>query len=86
LSSSYTSSSENKTEVLYGTESILKSTLEITSKVEHSIDNCIDSSAPLSFVSKDLPMFKALSEAKKKASNQDSSLKLQKITLYIVKN
>ena len=49
-----------------GAENILKSTLEITSEIKHSIDNCIDSSAPLSFVSKDLPMFKALSEAKKK--------------------
>jgi two-component system sensor histidine kinase VicK len=66
LNSSHSSSSENKTEVLYGAENILKSTLEITSKVEHSIDNCIDSSSPLTFVSKDLPMCKALSEAKKK--------------------
>jgi len=66
LNSAYSSSSEHKTEVLHGAENILKSTLEITSKVEHSIDNCIDSSAPLSFVSKDLPMFKALSEARKK--------------------
>ena len=66
MNSSNTSSSEHKTEVLYGAENILKSTLEITSEIKHSIDNCIDSSAPLSFVSKDLPMFKALSEAKKK--------------------
>ncbi len=51
---------------MYGPENILKSTLEITSEIEHSIDNCIDSSAPPSFVSKDLPMFKALSEAKMK--------------------
>jgi two-component system, OmpR family, sensor histidine kinase VicK len=66
LNSSYSSSSEHKTEVLHGDENILKSTLEITSEIKHSIDNCIDSSAPLSFVSKDLPMFKALSEARKK--------------------
>lgn len=66
MNSSYSSSSEHKTEVLHGDENILKSTLEITSEIKHSIDNCIDSSAPLSFVSKDLPMFKALSEAKRK--------------------
>jgi two-component system, OmpR family, sensor histidine kinase VicK len=66
LNSSHSSSSEHKTEVLHGDENILKSTLEITSEIKHSIDNCIDSSAPLSFVSKDLPMFKALSEARKK--------------------
>jgi two-component system, OmpR family, sensor histidine kinase VicK len=66
LNSSHSSPSENKTEVLHGDENILKSTLEITSDIKHSIDNCIDSSAPLSFVSKDLPMFKALSEARKK--------------------
>jgi two-component system sensor histidine kinase VicK len=66
LNSSYSSSSEHKTEVLHGDENILKSTLEITSEIKHSIDNCIDSSAPLSFVSKDLPMYKALSEAKRK--------------------
>jgi two-component system sensor histidine kinase VicK len=66
LNSSYSSSSEHKTEVLHGDENILKSTSEITSEIKHSIDNCIDSSAPLSFVSKDLPMFKALSEARKK--------------------
>ena len=66
MNSSYSSSSEHKTEVLHGDENILKSTLEIISEIKHSIDNCIDSSAPLSFVSKDLPMFKALSEAKKK--------------------
>jgi two-component system sensor histidine kinase VicK len=61
-----TDSSEPKTEVLTGVDNILKSTLEITSKIKHRIDNCIDSNAPLSFVSKDLPMFKALSNAKKK--------------------
>lgn len=66
MNSSHSSSSEHKTEVLHGDENILKSTLEITSEIKHSIDNCIDSSAPLSFVSKDLPMFKALSEARKK--------------------
>jgi two-component system sensor histidine kinase VicK len=66
LNSAYSSSSEHKTEVLHGDENILKSTLEITSEIKHSIDNCIDSSAPLSFVSKGLPMFKALSEAKRK--------------------
>jgi two-component system sensor histidine kinase VicK len=66
LNSAYSSSSEHKTEVLHGDENILKSTLEITSEIKHSIDNCIDSRAPLSFVSKDLPMFKALSEARKK--------------------
>jgi two-component system, OmpR family, sensor histidine kinase VicK len=59
-------SSEHKTEVLSRVEDILKSTLEITSEIKHTIDNCIDSNAPLSFVSRDLSMFKALSEAKKK--------------------
>jgi two-component system sensor histidine kinase VicK len=66
LNSSHSSSSEHKTEVLHGNENILKSTLEITSEIKHRIDNCIDSSAPPSFVSKDLPMFKALLEAKRK--------------------
>jgi len=59
-------SSEHKTDVLSRVEDILKSTLEITSEIKHTIDNCIDSNAPLSFVSRDLSMFKALSEAKKK--------------------
>ena len=57
---------EQKTEVIYGTDNILKSTAEITSKIKSTIDNCIDSSASASFVSRDLPMFDNLSLAKSK--------------------
>src|SRR5215467_2788297 len=55
--------SEN-TEVIYGSENIIKSTLELYSIAKSTLDNCIDSTGPSMLVIHDHPITKAHYEMK----------------------
>jgi hypothetical protein len=54
------------TQIISGSDNILKITLEKFSKVKSTINSCIDAKAPITLVSKDLSINKILSEAKNK--------------------
>jgi len=53
---------EEKTEVIYGAENIIKHVLDIISILKESVDNCTNSNGPLMFVIPDHPITKAYRE------------------------
>lgn len=69
-----------KTEVIYGSDNVFQSTLEKFSEIRNTVDSCIDAKAPKSLVSKDLPIYKILSDA------QNRGVKLRYITEITVEN
>ncbi|MPZ08143.1 MAG: hypothetical protein GEU26_17295, partial [Nitrososphaeraceae archaeon] len=53
---------EEKTEVIYGAENIIKHVLDIISILKESVDNCTNSNGPSMFVIPDHPITKAYRE------------------------
>ena len=72
--------SVERTQVIYGSDNILKNTLEKFSKIRNTIDSCIDAKAPATLVSKDLPLYSVLNQAKNRG------VKLRYITEIIEEN
>jgi two-component system, OmpR family, sensor histidine kinase VicK len=57
---------EERTEVIYGAESIVDDTLERLYAAKESVDNCIDSTAPSMFLIPNHPVTKAFRDLKQK--------------------
>jgi hypothetical protein len=57
---------EEKTEVIYGAENIIRYALNIISLLKKSVDNCIDSNGPSMFVIPNHPITRAYREMKKR--------------------
>jgi len=57
---------EEKTEVIYGAENVIKHALNIISLLKKSVDNCIDSNGPSMFVIPNHPITKAYREMKRR--------------------
>jgi two-component system sensor histidine kinase VicK len=57
---------EEKTEVIYGAENIIKYVLNIIPLLKKSVDNCIDSNGPSMFVIPNHPITRAYREMKKR--------------------
>jgi hypothetical protein len=50
---------EEKTEVIYGAQNIIESTLNLCSVARFTVDNCVDSNCPSMLVIPDHPITKA---------------------------
>lgn len=60
---------EEKTEVIYGDENIIRDTLEVYSVLTNSLDICNDSNGPSMFVIPNHPVTKAYRELRERGNN-----------------